>query len=308
MFRFQKALQLIEIVLLAITFTILAALFFIGKVDAAELKVTMLDVEQGDALLIQTDDENILIDTGDASARDKLFQQLETFNIERIDKLILTHPHADHIANAYSLLFQTPVGEIYDNGQISSSIYYKRYVKACKEQNIPRYTLRDGDYFFLADGAYLFSSRSQDFKNINDSSLVLRLVYGDFSMLFTGDIESDIETELWQNYTLQSTVLKAAHHGSKTSNSIDFVKAVNPKYVFISAGLNNKFGHPHKESLENFLMAGVNPKNIFCTAFNGYVTITTDGSTVNVLPQYHNIWVYGYLGYRLFPTVIFSDP
>ncbi|MBQ7703925.1 MAG: MBL fold metallo-hydrolase [Selenomonadaceae bacterium] len=305
MFRLQKALQLIEIVLLAITFTIFAALFFIGKVDAAELKVTMLDVGQGDALLIQTDDENILIDTGDASARDKLFQQLETFNIERIDKLILTHPHADHIANA-AFLLSTPVGEVYDNGQISSSIYYRRYVKACKEQNIPRYTLRDGDYFFLADGAYLFSSRSQDFKNINDSSLVLRLVYGDFSMLFTGDVSQTLEMELFQNYTVQSTVLKAAHHGSKTSNSIDFVKAVNPKYVFISAAANNKFGHPHKESLENFILAGVARKNIFCTAFNGYVTISTDGLTATVTPQFQNNWVDDYLGYRVKTETIWS--
>ena len=304
MFRLQKALQLIEIVLLAITFTVLAALFFIGKVDAAELKVTMLDVGQGDSFLLQTPDGEIfLIDTGDVYARDKLLRQLQTFNVERIDKLILTHPHADHIANAAELLKSDMVDTVYDNGQISSSAYYRNYLFQSRERGIPHYTLREDDYFFLADGSYLqVLSANHYSKNQNDNSLVLRLVYGNFAMLFTGDMFSSLEKDLVFSepaVVLQSTVLKAAHHGSKTSNSIDFVKAVNPTYVFISAAENNKFGHPHKQALENFLMAGVPPENIFWTAKNGYVTVTTDGTNTTVSPQFYFNWVYYYLGYSL---------
>lgn len=300
-------IRILRLFILSLTFFLLTVFILLGKVSAAELKVTMLDVGQGDSFLIETETENILIDTGDAAAQEKLFQQLETFNINRIDRLILTHPHADHIANAAALINENLITELYDNGRASSSFYYRNYIQACIKNSIPRYTLREGDIFFLADGAYLEVLNSNNFsKNINDDSVVCKLVYGDFSMLFTGDIEYDTEMYLFQNKNIQATVLKAAHHGSKTSNSLDFVTAVAPRYVFISAAAGNKFGHPHSQSLENFSMAGVARKKTFCTAFNGYVTITTNGKTLTVTPQFQNDWIDDYLGYRLKTQTIWT--
>ncbi len=276
---------------------------FLVNVAAAQIKITALDVEQGDSFLIETDTENILIDTGDVAARDYL---LNYFSTSYIDKLILTHPHADHIANAANLIKNNLVGAVYDNGRTVANKYYLNYLAQLKKKNIPRYTLREGDIFFLDDGAYLeILSANRYSKNMNNDSVVCKLVYGNFSMLFTGDIEAETETELFQSgYNLQSTILKAAHHGSKTSNSLDFITAVNPQYVLISAAFNNKFGHPHAAALDNFILAGVNKNNIFCTAFNGSVTITTDGETFTITPERQVNWIDNYLGYILTITDI----
>lgn len=294
-------MKLLENILKAIAFTLLILFFFTCKVDAAELKVTMLDVGQGDSFLIETESENILIDTSDPAARSTLVNYLVDRQIFTIDRLILTHPHADHIGNAAYLINNGFVSAVYDNGRISTSNYYKNYIKACQNWNIPRNTLRDGDYFFLDGGAYIQVLSSNRYaKYENNNCVVLRLVFGNFSMLFTGDAEAELETELFQNVTaLQSTVLKAGHHGSKTSSTLDFVMAVNPVYVFISAAEGNKYGHPHSQALENFILAGVSNQNIFWTAKNGNVTITTDGSNVTVSPAIQNDWIADYLDFVL---------
>lgn len=301
-------MKLIDAFLKAIIFTLLMLLVFACKVDAAELKVTMLNVGQGDSFLIETESENILIDTSDAAARDTLINYLVDRQIFTIDRLILTHPHADHIANAAYLINNGFIGAVYDNGKISASQYYKNYLAACNEYNIPRSTLREGDYFFLDDGAYLqILSANRFSQNANNDCIVAKLVYGNFSMLFTGDIEFEVENELFQgDYVLAATVLKAAHHASKTSNSLDFVKAVNPTYIFISAAENNRYGHPHAAALDNFILAGVNKQNIFWTAKNGNVTITTDGSNVTVSPDIVSNWLDNYLGYTLSVQTIWS--
>lgn len=293
----QKTFQLFLIVVA----TVLLTIFFASGICSAQLKVTMLDVGQGDSFLIQTDTENILIDTADYNAKNRLLYYLQLSNVETIDKLILTHPHADHIANAPYLINSGFVGAVYDNGRASSSQYYRAYVKACRENNIPRYTLTEGDAFFLDDGAYLEILSANRFdKYENDNCVVAKLVYGNFSMLFTGDAEISVEDSLFQNSNnLSATILKAAHHGSKTSNSLDFVQAVSPQYVFISAKLNNKFGHPHAAAIDNFLLAGVPKQNIFWTGKNGAVTVITDGVNTTVTPEIFSNWVDEYLNYKI---------
>ena len=294
----KNPFQILKVALLTVIF---AVCMFAGKADAAELIVKMLDVGQGDAFLIKTETENILIDTAEPSARDKLIEYLINDEVYTINRLILTHPHADHIGNAAFLINNGFVNELYDNGRASTNQYYRTYLKACKEYNIPRYTLREGDIFFLDDGAYLeILSANRNDNHENNNSIVAKLVYGNFSMLFTGDAESPLEEELFQNSNeLSTTILKAAHHGSKTSSSLDFVTAANPQYVFISAALNNKFGHPHAASLDNFLVAGVPKQNIFWTGKNGTVTVVTDGTNITVTPETSLQWVDQYLNYKL---------
>lgn len=299
--------------LFQIFFTALAAvlltIFFASGICSAQLKVTMLDVGQGDSFLIQTETENILIDTADYNARNRLNYYLQLSDVEIIDKLILTHPHADHIANAPYLINSGFVGAVYDNGRASSSQYYRNYIKACKENNIPRYTLTEGDTFFLDDGAYLEILSANRFDRYeNDNCIVAKLVYGNFSMLFTGDAEISVEDSLFQNSNnLSATILKAAHHGSKTSNSLDFVQAVSPQYVFISAKLNNKFGHPHAAAIDNFLLAGVPKQNIFWTGKNGAVTVITDGTNITVIPEIYSNWLDEYLNYRIELQTIWQE-
>lgn len=276
---------------------------------AANLKVKMLNVGQGDAVLIQTLEQNILIDTSDVDERDKLRQELYKADCYRLDKIILTHPHADHIGNAAWLIKNGifSVRSIYDNGKASANAYYIDYLKQCKEYGVPRYTAHAGDVIDLGGGAtFTVLASASGVKNVNDDSIVGRLTYGNFAMIFTGDAETPIENLLLdEDLDLSAVVLKAGHHGSRTSNSYDFVNAVKPTYVLISAGEpttkrgGNTYGHPHSTALDNFLMAGVQPSNIFWTFKNGTITIETDGSNVTVTPEIVDVWVDEYLGYRL---------
>lgn len=275
---------------------------------AFAMTVKVLNVGQGDAVLIQTGEQNVLIDTSDVDERAKLRQELYKAECYRIDKLILTHPHADHIANAAWLIQNGifSVRAVYDNGKISANKYYRNYLKSAADYDVPHYALKTGDVLDLGGGAtFTVLASAEGFKNVNDDSICARLTLGDFSMILTGDAEVGTENLILDGgATLASTVLKAGHHGSKTSNSLDFVRAVSPQFVIISAGEpgirgGNSYGHPHATALENFLIAGVDKRCIFWTYKNGTVTIDTDGATTTVSPEVHDVWIDEYLGYRL---------
>ena len=258
--------------------------------------VTMLNVGQGDAFLIETSTQNILIDTGDVTARKKLIDELKKAGVTRIEKIILTHAHSDHIGGVQTVLKNFPVDEILDNGFTSTSPLYKKYHAA----DVKFSTLQAGNVLDLGGGAYfevLSPTPPADYSNVNNQSIVGRLIFEDCSMLFMGDAERAVEKKLLENdlQDIQATVLKAGHHGSRTSNSIKFVKTINPDYILISAGLGNDYGHPHKQSLKNFLKV-VPSENIFCTAFNGTVRLEFEsGDECEAFPEINIDWVDAYL-------------
>ena len=274
-------------------------LFFICSTCSAyapdgKLFVTMLDVGQGDAFLIETPTQNILLDTGDVGTREQLVNQLHAAGIARIERIILTHPHADHIGGVKAVLKNFTVDEIIDNGYPSTSPLYKKY----RQADVIFSTLMAGDILNCGGGIY-FEVLSPDpntyFSNINNQSIVGKLVFGDFSIMFTGDAEKPVEKDLLERYTgLKATILKAGHHGSKTSSSAKFVTAVNPEFVLISCGLDNGYDHPHKRPLEIYLERGIPSENIFCTAFNGSVRIEVDYFGFTITPERYVDWVDGY--------------
>ena len=235
----------------------------------------MLDIGQGDAIVIETPEQNILIDTGDVKNRNRLVEQLQDLGIERFERVILTHPHADHIGGVQAILENFDVDEISDNGKPSKSPLYKKYHTA----DVKFSTLKAGDILDFGSGVkfkILLPAPPVDFDNINNQSVVGKLIFADFSMLFTGDIEADAEDFLLDS-DIQATVLKAPHHGSKSSSSENFIANVKPEFVFISAGYKNKFGHPHKKSLRTYRESFILPEKILCTAFNGNIRLETDG-------------------------------
>lgn len=279
-----------------------AIIFFACNACAAyaptgRVYIKMLDVGQGEAFLIETATQNILIDTGSVDTQEDLLDQLEDAGIARLEKIILTHPHADHIGGVRAVLDNFDVDEIIDNGQASTSPLYTDYRKA----DVTFTAAKAGDELDFGNSAkfevFAPSSSLTTYK-INDRSIVGKLTYGEFSMLFTGDAEKRLETWLDETYQsqLQSTILKAAHHGSKTSSTVEFVDRVSPTYVFISAGVNNDFGHPHKKPLRTFREFYVLPENIFCTAFNGSVHVETDGKNLIIIPTTARDWVEDYTG------------
>ena len=259
---------------------VFAAIFFICATCSAyapegKLFVTMLDVGQGDAFLIETPTQNILVDTGGVDSRKKLIAQLNELCIERLERVILTHPHADHIGGIRAVLDNFAVDEIFDNGFKSRSPLYKDYRNA----DLKISTLKAGDVLQFGDGVkfnVLTPNPLVTFANVNNQSIVAKLTFGDFSMLFTADAEKSLEDFL-TDYDISATVLKAPHHGSKSSSSADFIANVKPEIVLISAGKNNSFGHPHKSTLRTYRENFILPQNIYCTAFNGRVRVESDG-------------------------------
>lgn len=294
------------------------------QVEAAvkgDLKISVLNVGQGDAILIQTGKQTILVDTSDTDERDLLVNELEKFSVTKIDKLILTHPHADHIGNAKVLinpskkeltanpyLEKISVAAVYDNGVNASSPIYKSYVKAVDAKGVEHHALKIGDALDFGNGvkftvlypsAELIDAVNGGQKSDpNNESIVGRLTYKNFSMMLTGDAEKKVESELWADNdakALKCDVLKAGHHGSKTSSSENFVATVDPSYVLISCGPDeerrNTYGHPHKEALQNYLAHGIDAKHIFCTRWNGTITVTSDGKNFSVQPENTEDWV-----------------
>ena len=297
-----------------------------AKVEASspvkgDLKISMLNVGQGDAILIQTGKQTILVDTSDTDERDLLISELEKFSVTKIDKLILTHPHADHIGSAKALinpsnkelkanpyLEKISVAEVYDNGIASNSPLYKSYVKAVEAKGIVHKSLTAGDELDFGNSVkFKVLYPTKDIVNAvnggqksdpNNESVVGKLTYKNFSMMFTGDAEKKVESELWadnDSKVLKCDVLKAGHHGSYTASTENFVKTVAPSYVLISCGpeeeRRNTYGHPHLEPLENYLKQGLDAKHIFCTRWNGTITVTTDGKTFSVTPERTEDWL-----------------
>lgn len=254
-----------------------------------ELVVKVLNIGQGDAILIKAPSETILFDTGDVDQREELVKLLKRENVSAIDKLIISHPHADHLGGAYAVFKNFKVKAVYDNGQPTTTKTYQTYLKQIKQNNIEYRSLKAGDKLDFGSGIILeiFNPTAAEVKQggeLNNNSLVGRLAYNGFTMLLTGDCEADREKELLKNYAdkLKSDVLKSPHHGSKTSSNRKFLQAVNPKDVIISCGVNNDYGHPHKETMNKYNGMKL---NIYRTDKDGTVTVTTDGKTYAVTKE-----------------------
>lgn len=285
---------------------LIAAQFFAGCTAApasdasnqatqGEITVKVLNIGQGDSILIQTGEKTVLVDTSDVDERDKLRTELKKADVKKIDTIILTHPHADHIGGMDVLLDEYTVGMVYDNGMPSTSKLYLGYVKKLKEKKIERKGLVAGDRVDLGGGAVfeVLGPSAQLVKegNVkgykhdpNNESVVGRLVFGDFSMMLTGDAEKKEEEAILavDSANVKSTILKSGHHGSKTSSSADFLRAVQPEAALISCGVNNDYGHPHKETMKKYHALNI---PIYVTAENGTITVTSDGKSYKIVPE-----------------------
>lgn len=249
---------------------------------AGELTIEMLDIGQGDAALIRTKDQTIMIDTGDVDQRDKLVQLLKGRGIKTIDKLIITHPHADHIGGAYALFKNFTVKNVYDNGDKANTQTYLTYLKWINEKKIAYHQIKAGDELDFGGGVKfkVFSPTENMLKtsdDLNNNSIVGQLQYNKFTMMFTGDVESKAEGNIVKTYgdQIQSLVLKSPHHGSRTSSSDAFLKALKAKDVLISVGKDNDYGHPHKQALDRYKK---NNMKVYRTDEMGTITIKSDGS------------------------------
>src|SRR3989304_7227302 len=246
------------------------------------LTVYFLDVGQGDAIFVDSPQHGRgLVDGG---ANRKVLSELGKilpFADKRIDIIVETHPDKDHIGGLPEVVSRYNVGIVLEPGVESENVIDDELRKRVEENNIPRLLAKRGMVINFGDGAklqILFPLRDQDVSNweTNSASIVARLVYGDKSFLLTGDSPIRIENVLLnldQNL-LDSDVLKAGHHGSRTSTSLSYAQTVSPKYAVISASKDNTYGHPHKEVLD--ILESVGAK-IVSTAESGTLKLETDG-------------------------------
>ena len=280
-----------------------------SKAEAkGQLTISMLDIDQGDAVLIQTGAKNILIDTGDdkyyedgkkGKENTQLLTELQKLKIDHIDTLVMTHAHADHIGKADKVIAQYGVKELVYNGIPSTSKYFINALKAAKANGTQQVKVRAGDLLDFGNGVtFQRVSPSQSLidedtaaikakkkVDVNNESVVGRLTFGNFAMLFTGDAEGPVEKDMVASYgkKLKCQVLKAGHHGSKTSSTAEFLKLVQPESVVMSLGVNNQYGHPHEALLNRLQKQGI--KNIYRTDANGTITIVSDGSSYSITTE-----------------------
>lgn len=280
-----------------------------SKAEAkGQLTISMLDIGQGDAVLIQTGAKNILIDTGDdkyyedgkkGKENTQLLTELQKLKIDHIDTLVMTHAHADHIGKADKVIAQYGVKELVYNGIPSTSKYFINALKAAKANGTQQVKVKAGDVLDFGNGvSFEIVSPSQSLidedtaaikakkkVDVNNESVVGRLTFGNFAMLFTGDAEGPVEKDMAASYgkKLKCQVLKAGHHGSKTSSTAEFLKLVQPESVVMSLGVNNQYGHPHEALLNRLQKQGI--KNIYRTDANGTITIVSDGSSYSITTE-----------------------
>lgn len=277
--------------LLAMLLLLLAAGCGAGPAGAgqaqAPVTVQVLDIGQGDAILIRTPGQVTLIDTGDVPARDKLVALLKQRGVTGIDQVIITHPHADHLGGMAAVLDHFAVKHIYDSGQTTATNLFRQYLAAAERRHIPFTVVRAGDVIdvgggarllVLAPSAPLLSGTDSD---LNNNSVVVRLEYQQFSMLLPGDSEREAESRMLatEREKLRSTMLKVGHHGSGTATSAAFLRAVAPEAAVISLGAGNPYGHPHQSTLNRLSAAGA---RTYRTDTDGTVTIATDGQHYTV--------------------------
>lgn len=252
------------------------------------LVVNVIDVGQGDAILIRTPGQQVtLVDTGDVPARDKLLAYIKKQGITTIDNLIITHPHADHIGGAAAVFDNLQVKRVYDSGQTATSALYRQYLSLVKKKGIAFTVLTAGDQVDIGGGAALKILGPQKplitgtDSDLNNNSVVARLTYGDFAMLLTGDAEKEAESAIVQKYKgqLKSQVLKSGHHGSKTSSSLEFLRAVSPEAAVISLGAGNDYKHPHQVVLNRYADLKI---KVSRTDQQGTVTVMSDGKTYTI--------------------------
>lgn len=245
--------------------------------EDGEVIFHFIDVGQGDAILVTTPVGNMLIDTSIQAARDELDKYLAAAGVKDIKYLVLTHPDADHIGNADHVILNYNVENVILTDHASTSKTYERMLDALEEKGIEPIIPNVGDTFRLGALTNTVIAPNDDYDDPNEMSIVIKSVYGDTSVLLTGDAEVESEKDIVQKWgvaTLRSDILKVGHHGSTTSTTNAFLNAVDPKIAIISCGEGNKYGHPHDETVEKLMAKGV---TIYRTDKDGSIVFKTDG-------------------------------
>ena len=249
--------------------------------SSPNLTVHFIDVGQGDAILIDMGDIEVLIDGGEKNtgAADYIRPYIDG----PLEVMVATHTHADHIGGLIEILAKYQIKDIWLNGDNTTTVTFSQFMKAVNAEGVAIHEAEWGNTIQAGNLTFIILNPAKPlFSDQNNNSIVLSLKYGDIDFLFTGDAEDKAEAAM----LLQSVVpipdieiLKAGHHGSRTASSPDFLNVIRPETAIYSAAAGNSYGHPHKETLINLDNVGA---KIYGTDVQGTIVITTDGKTYTV--------------------------
>ena len=250
-----------------------------------ELEIHFLDVGQADCTLVKCDGYTMLIDTGIDDQGTKIQNYLRKQGIDRLDYLVLTHSDADHIGSADVILTKFDIGTIFMSDFEKDTKTYKNLLKLIEDNQIHYLSPAVGNVYALGSASFQILAPNDDYDKPNNTSIALLITHGENTFLFTGDAEKASEEDMLNNgFSLAADVFHAGHHGSKTSNTQEFIDAVMPRYAVISCGVDNAYGLPDAEVLNRFREKEM---MVYRTDEQGTVVATSNGEkiTFNCAPS-----------------------
>ncbi|MGB5946215.1 MBL fold metallo-hydrolase [Paenisporosarcina sp.] len=247
------------------------------------LEVHYIDVGQGDATLLKYSHEGeeyrVLIDTGNWNSSSTV-NYLLSQKVSNIDIVVGTHPHADHIGQIDKIINTFDVEEVWLSGNSSNSQVFNRMLDAIDAKDVGYLEPKAGEVYDIGPMVIEVLNPTGANGDVQNDSVSLRITYGDIVFLFTGDTEEEGERKMISSgQNLKADIFQMGHHGSKTSNTTDFLNKVNPKVAIISVGENNQYGHPHDEVVNRVKDKGI---DLYSTHINGTIIVKTDGKTYMV--------------------------
>lgn len=259
--------------------------------DSKLMEVHFLDVGQGDCTLVTCDGHAMLIDAGDDTKGTAIQNYLQKQKVKSLDYLILTHPDADHIGGAPVIITKFEIAKVFVSNFEKDNDTYRKLIQALDDKNLKTTTPAVESKYKLGTAEFTILAPNGTYNAPNDSSVALLLKNGKNRFLFTGDAEATAEMDiLATGIDISADVYKVGHHGSRSSTSKRFFKAVKPDYAVISCGEGNSYGHPHAETLNTLRTNGV---AVYRTDEDGAIIATADGKSISFNVPASETWKAG---------------
>lgn len=255
----------------------------VNKTESA-FAVYYLDVGQGDCSIITSGEQTMIIDASTYAQVDKIEAALKSLNIQTVDYFVITHQHDDHIGSAAWIVNNHNVKNVImpklSEENMVTTAAYEELLNAIAENDVKAIAAEPGLHFTLGEATVNIFAPIEQEKNLNNMSVVLKVIYGKTSFLFQGDAEKKIENALLRSdCDLSADIIKVGHHGSNTSSGDKYIKAVAPKAAVMSCGAGNDYKHPHIEALETLDKYGTDK---YITYMSGDITAVSDGKTIKI--------------------------